>query len=335
MSILKLLDKKWAKNFFRNRLFNYLPEAKELIDLKIEILKVFLNYQRLTVKYDLLLTGKNKDFKKSIIAKAEKKDSGNKRDYLTNIFLRAQGLNNLVSRPLEYYEPLRAFFYEMIEGLCLKQLSIEKKANEFFSFIPRTAKAIKKIHKIKRVSKILKEKGLEEKKYRHYLFLVKKYYPFGCQRFEKIIRGCQNLKSTYRKILSPENNCLTHGDLHSGNIFIARRQIKFLDFSDSCFNDPLNDLGCFFINTELMFEYDFHQNYQKMVKEVVNLFCKNYFQRPVTETEKQRIHYYLLNNLTRIISYVALSESQYKKSADSNDLLEKLIKIGEEKLKNI
>lgn len=341
MSILNLLDKKWVGKFLQNRFTNYFPEAEKLIGFEIKIIRVFLNYQRLVARYNLILSSRNENFKKSVMVKAEKKTgflgktSGTKIDYLTNLFLREQKLDNLVVKPLEYYRPLQAFFYEPIEGLCLKQLSIDCRGQEFINFIPLVAESAKKIHCLKNNKIIVKDRSWENKQYKHYLFLAKKYYPFGFKRFENLIQTCRDFRAKNKNDFSSQNYCLTHGDLHSGNIFIADQKIKLLDFSDAGISDPFNDLGCFFINTELMFEYDFHQNFKEMTNKVKSLFCQNYFNRDLTDSEKKRIYYYGLNNLYRIISYVALSESQYKKPAGFNDLLEKLIKIGEEKLKNI
>lgn len=338
MSILALLDKNWVRKFLQKRFYKYFPKAKGLVDLKIKILKVFLDYRRVVVKYDLLLTGK-RNFRKAIVVKAEKKDgfpkesSGIKIDYLTNVFLKKHGLGHLTVRALEYYSPLQAFFYEPIDGDCLKQLSIDHLDKKFIKLIPQVAQAIKRIHNLKTRPRFLaQDNAREQKQYNRYLNLVKKNYPFGLKRFEKIIETCKTLRLEYKDYFIPENYCITHGDLHSGNIFIVNRQIKFLDFSDSAFYDPLNDLGCFFINTELMFEYDFHKNYRELIQKVKNLFCQAYFHRPLTDSENIRIHYYILTNLSRIISYVAFCEASYKTQTGRNQLLEKLIKIGEEKL---
>ncbi|MBZ9572534.1 phosphotransferase [Patescibacteria group bacterium] len=339
MSILNLLDKKWVGNFFQGRFAKYFPEAEKLIDFRIKILKIFLNYQRISIRYNLLLSSQSKSFKKSVIVKAEKKTgsvkktSGIEIDYLTNLFIKAQGLNYLIPRILEYYQPLGAFFYEPIEGLCLKQLSIEHRSEEFMKLIPKVAVAIKKIHQFRnKYQIILKNQAWENEQYKHNLFLIEKYYPFNFERFKKLIKACKDFKLKHKDDFSSENYCLTHGDLHSGNIFITDQRIKFLDFSDAGLYDPLSDLGSFFIHTELMFEYDFHQNYQEMIKEVRGLFYQDYFNRSPTNSEKNRIYYYILNNLFRIIGYAALNEGSYKKLTGPNKLLEKLIKIGEEKL---
>jgi hypothetical protein len=338
MSILVLLDKKWVKNFLQKRLYKYFPEAKSLIGFDIKILKVFLDYHRVVIRYDLLLAGKKK-FRKAIIVKAEKgkgflkESSRTETDYLTNIFLRKQKLGHLVVLALEYYYPLQAFFYEPVDGGCLKQLSIEHRGEEFVNLIPQVVQALKQIHNLKAKPRFIVRGDIEERKqHSRYLDLIKKYYPFGFKRFKKIIKACENLKLKYNDYFIPKNYCITHGDLHSGNIFMVDHQIKFLDFSDSTFYDPLDDLGCFFINTELMFEYDFHKNYREMIQKVEDLFCQIYFRRPLTRSEKIRIYYYILNNLSRIISYVALSEFNYKTQVGPDELLEKLIKISEEKI---
>ncbi|UZE93241.1 MAG: aminoglycoside phosphotransferase family protein [Candidatus Nealsonbacteria bacterium] len=339
MQILNLLDRKWVEKFLQNRFHKYFPKAEKLIDFKIKTLKIFLDHQRISTRYNLVLSYRNKNLKKSIIVKAEKKpnfDEGISRiktDYLANLILTNQGLNYLIPRALEYYQPLGAFFYEPIEGTCLKQLSIEHRGEEFLKFIPEVATSLKKIHLVKNHQQIiLRNQAWEKRQYKNYLCLMEKYYPFGLDRFKKLIQYCKNFRIKNKNDFSVKNYCLTHGDLHSGNIFISKRQIRFLDFSEARLYDPLSDLGCFFMHTELMLEYDFHANYQEMINKVKNLFYQNYFTRPPTNPEKNRVYYYSLHTLFKIIGYAALNENSDRKLIESNKLLEKLIKIGEEKI---
>ena len=339
--IIILLDKKWIGKFFQNRFAQYFHGAKKLIDFDIEVIKIFLNHQRLIARYNLILSGRNGIFKKTIIVKAEKKigffgkPAGTKTDYSTNIFLREQKLDNLVPRPLEYYQPLLAFFYEAIEGVCLRQLSINRHSQEFMDFIPIVAEAVQKIHCLKNNKIIVNGQHWENKQHKFYLFLVKKYYPFGFNHFKNLIQACRDFKIKNKNYFRSrfQSLRLTHGDLHSGNIFIVNENIKLLDFSDASASDPLSDLGCFFIHTELMFEHDFHQNYKEMTDKMKLLFCRNYFNRDLSDSDKKIIYYYMLSNLCRIISYASMDGNKHKETMEANDLLEKLIKIGEEKIK--
>ncbi len=337
-SISILSDKKWAEDFLQPRFAKYFPEAKKLIDIEIKVIKTFLDYQRIIVKYNLVLSGKNGDFKKSIIVKAERKNNslkpvGTKIDYSINFFLEKNKLGDIIARPLEYYNPLQAFFCETIEGECLKQISANHQSEKFINFIPMVAEAVQKIHCLKNKGIIIKNQLWENRQQKIYLSLIKKHYPFGLKRFKNLILFCRDFKIKNRKDFSGQDNHLIHGDLHSGNIFTTEQKIKIIDFSEAGVADPLYDLGYFFIHTELMFEYDFHQNYQEMIEKVKSLFCQNYFQRQPSDSEKKRISYYALNNLCHIISYASINEQCQKKQIKTSDLMEKLIKIGEEKLK--
>jgi len=161
MPILNLLDGKWVEKFLQNRFHKYFPKSEKLIDFKIKTLKIFLDHQRISVRYNLILSYRDKNLKKSIIVKAEKKTNFNKGiskikiDYLANLILKNQGLDHIIPRALEYYQPLGAFFYEPIEGTCLKQLSIKHRGKEFLKFIPEVATFLKKIHLIKNHRQII------------------------------------------------------------------------------------------------------------------------------------------------------------------------------------
>jgi thiamine kinase-like enzyme len=338
-TIVSLLDKKWVDDFLQSRLQKFFPGTEKLTRFEIKPLKIFLDYQRISARYNLLLSSDNRTLRKSVVVKAEKesdssgKTSGTEIDYLANSALKNQGLGCLTTRALEYYKPLRAFFYEPIEGVCLKQLSIEHEAEQFLKFIPEVASSLKKIHLIDKPRKIdSRSQAWEEKQYKNYLGLMKKYYSPGFKPLKGLVEYCRAVKEKGGDNFSSQKYCLTHGDLHNGNIFVSDRRIKFLDFSEAGVYDPLSDLGCFFMHTELMFEYDFHPDYQEMMKRLKKSFYQSYLGRLPNKPEEDRILYHSIITLCKIISYVALNENSEGKPIESNKLLDKLIGIGQKKI---
>lgn len=339
-SIKFLLDKKWAKDFFEKRTAQYSPH-KNLIGCKVEPLKIYLNYKSIVVKYCLKLSDKkNRISEKKIIGKAEKlgEKSNILVDYSTTKFLREQGLKDILPNPLEYLPLFNLYLYEFVPGYFLQELSAKHKEQEFLDKIPAVVKGLKRIHEVKVQKKnkiIIWDRKQEEKQWRHNLKLIRQYYPTVFDKTLLWIQRCRLLKEKYRKYFDIKFYKMTHGDFYSRNILINKNKIKLIDFSNSAVYEPLNDIGNFLINTELMFEYDFPDIYRRLMKELKNIFFQNYFSKPTTEEQKFKINYFVLTNLIRIIAFAAMSEGSKKLPNQSSIIMDKLIRFGEEKYKNL
>lgn len=339
-SIKFLLNREWAKDFFSKKINQYFPK-KQLIDCEIEPLKIYLNYKSVVIKYRLELLDEEKNIsEKNIIGKAEK--LGGKSnilvDYSTTKFLQEQGLNDIVPNPLEYLPLFNLYLYEFVPGYFLQELSVKHKEQEFLDKIPAIIKGLKRIHEVKVQKKnkiIIRDRKQEEKQWRHDLKLIRQYCPIVFDKTLLWIQKCRLLKEKYRKYFDIKFYKMTHGDFYSRNILISRGKIKLIDFSNSSLYDPLNDIGNFLINTELMFEYDFPENYRRLMKKLKDIFSQNYFSKPTTEEQKFKINYFILTNLIRIIAFAAMSEGSKKLPNQSNIVMDKLIRFGEEKCKNL
>jgi len=216
----------------------------------------------------------------------------------------------------------------------LQELSVKQKDQEFLNKIPDIIKSLKRIHevKVKKKDKIIRQdKKQEEKQRQHNLKLVKQYFPAVLNKALLWIKACQLLRNKHRKYFDDKTYQMTHGDFYSRNILININQIKLIDFSDSVIYEPLNDVGNFLINTELMFEYDFHDTYRLLMEKLKDVFFQNYFSQPRTEEQEFKINYFILTNLIKIIA--ATSEENKKLSNQPSIVMEKLIRIGEEKYK--
>jgi len=346
-SIKLLLNQKWAKKFFTQKVPHYFPK-KKLINLQIKPLKIYLNYKSIVVKYCLELLGEGKNIcKKNIIGKAERIDSKSLKsrekngiwiDYSTTKFLEKQGLKDLITKPFDYLPSFNLYLNEFLPGYFLQELSMSNKDKEFLNKIPAVAEAIKKIHRVEVGEKdkiIRRDRRWEERAWERDLKIVQQYQPLIFDKVLFWVKECRFLRDKYRKYFNSNFYRMTHGDFYSRNIIISRGRIKLIDFSDGAFYDPLNDIADFLINTELMFEYDFHNNYRQLIERVKNIFFKNYFSQPMEKEQEFKINYFILTNLIRIIAFAAMSEGNKKLASQSAIVIDKLMKFGEEKYNNL
>jgi len=340
-SIKILLNQKWAKDFFNKKIGQYFPK-KKLINCEVEPLKIYLNYKSIVVKYHLeLLDEQNNVSEKNIVGKAEKLEQNSNilNDYSTTKFLREQGLNDIVPKPIDYLPLFNLYLYEFIPGYFLQELSVKQKDQEFLDKIPNIIKSLKRIHevKIKKKDKMIRQdRKQEEKQWQHNLKLVQRYFPAVFDKTLLWIKTCRVLRNKYRKYFDSKVYQMTHGDFYSRNILVNIDQIKLIDFSNSVIYEPLNDVGNFLINTELMFEYDFHDTYRRLMKKLKDILFQNYFSQRKSEEQEFKINYFILTNLIRIIAFAAMSEGSKKLPPNQPSIvMDKLIKFGEEKYNNL
>jgi len=346
-SIKLLLNQKWVKDFFSQKVPRYFP-GNQLIDCRIKPLKVYLDYKSVVVKYNLEVSDeKNNISEKEVIGKAErindrflksKKENGILVDYSITNFLYERGLSNILAKPFDYIPSLNLYINEFITGYFLQELSMKHKDREFLEKIPAIVDSLKKVHKIKVQKKdriIVKNKKQEEKEWQKGLKLVRQYYPSAIDEVTLWVKKCRTLRNRNKKYFNVDSYKMTHGDFYSRNILINDGRIKLIDFSSSSLHDPLNDVGNFLINTELMFEYDFHDSYRQLMENLKDIFLKNYFSKPATEEQEFKINYFILTNLIRIIAFAAMSEGNKKIPSQSIVVMDKLMKIGEEKYNNL
>jgi|GEM_PF-5216132 len=346
-SIKLLLNQRWAKNFFNRRVPQYFP-GNQLIDCRIKPLKVYLDYKSVVIKYKLKISDKKNNIsEKELIGKAEqindrflksKKENGILIDYSTTKFLYEKGLKNMLAKPFDYLPSLNLYINEFISGYFLQELSMKHEEKEFLKKIPGIAKSLKRVHGIKIQKKdriIVKNQRQEEKELQKDLKLVKQYFPSALKEITLWIKKCRTFRNQNKKLFNIGSYKMNHGDFYSRNILINNDQVKLIDFSNSCLCDPLNDIGNFLINTELMFEYDFHNDYRQLMKELKNNFLKNYFFQPIIKGKESKINYFILTNLIRITAFAAMSEGSKKLPEQSNIVMEKLMSFGKEKNSNL
>lgn len=332
-SIKSLLSEEKIRIFLIKRVNKYFP-GSVLIDCKVKPLKVYLDHKTVVAQYFLKLKNeKGKIFEKIIVGKAEEEGAGVFNDYSTIKFLRKMGIEDIVPEPLDYIKSINLYLYNFVPGFFLQKLSEEKKDRDFLDKIPSAIKALKRIHEVE--IKERKNNENEGKEWKRDIKLIKDYWPLIFDKTYSWIKDCRSFRKKNTNIFSPELYKMTHGDFYSRNILVDNKNIKLIDFSNSIVCDPLNDVGNFFINTELMLEYDFPYTYRQLMDELNDIFIRDYFLRAKTKEEELKINYFTLKNLIRIIAFAAMSEGSKKPRPKSSEVIEKLIRFGEEKYKNI
>lgn len=349
--IKKLLEPSWATKFFAPKIKKYWPGAKKLLSCKIEPLRIFLDYERLICRYHFtFLNYKKKREKKIIILKAQKfkrgflwppRIGGVKREYLALTFLTNRKLNKIIPRPLGFYPQIPAYAYEEMPGFVLKQLLPKNhrlKIKEFLSYIPAAALTIKKVHEIKERPPYatLKTKEKINRQLLDSLNLIKKFYPAGYPKFRKMTQVLEILRKKYQNYLYNERSfSLTHGDFQMDNILVNKnKKIILLDWADSDFFNPLDDIGAFFIQTELHLMYVLPQKYQPLFEKVKKIFTKNYFPDGLGPVQQMQIDYFAAKDVLRIITFLSFTQKNWQ-PVKYSEMMDNLLELVERKIKNL
>ena len=339
-SIKYLFDKNWVVDFFNRKTPRYFP-GRKLIGCEIKPIKIYLDYKRVVVRYNLkFLDKKGKNLRTSVIGKAAeepKKERSILNDYLTTMFLWKKGLKDLVTEPLDYLSEFNFYLYKFVPGYFLQELSVKHKSRSFLNKIPLIVKGIKRIHNLKvgKRDKIARyDKNREKREWQRDSRLIKRYFSSIFEEVKSWEAKCRFLKNRYKEIFSPKFWRLTHGDFYSRNVLISGDTIKFIDFTDSVVYDPLNDISNFLINTELMFEYDFPVRWRQLMRRLRGMVLENYFSRSLTEEENLKINYFILKNLIRIL-FAVMREGYEKPISKPTILINKLMKFGREKYNDL
>lgn len=333
-SIKFLLDSRRAKIFLSEKSRKYFPGCA-ILDCKTAPLKIHLARGAAVIEYRVKLADASGEiFEKRIIGKTEKEGDGIFKDYSTVKYLKNHGLGEIVPDPIDYIKPLNLYLYNFIPGYFLQKLSEEKKEKDFLSKIPPAIEVLKKIHSLK-IKNYAPKKEREEKEWIELYKLIEKYWPTILSRVNFWIEKCIFFREKNKKIFLSSPNKLTHGDFYSRNILICGENIKLIDFSSSAVYDPINDISNFLINAELMLEYDFPKKYKKIMEKLESVFVENFFNRSQANKDIIKGNYFVFKNLIRIIASTARDEGGDAKNKGSEKTMEKLMRFGEEKYKNI
>lgn len=338
----------WATEFLSKKIKKYWPESKTLISLKIEPIKIFLNYLRFTLRYRVLIkTASGKIKEKKIIVKVEKpkkfiwppRIGRVQKDFLATRFLWKKGLTDIVPRPLEFIPSHIAYLYEEADGEILKNF-IQKdnwQINHFYKKIPSVIKALKKIHAIKIKPSYVKtnpkktlEDGME-----NWLRIIKKYYPPGEKEATSIFLRLKKIKQKYKNYLfNQKSYCVTHGDFQNDNVVVGKgKKIIFIDFADSQFFNPFDDLASFLVQSELHFKYVKPKSYKQLTKKLKNIVLNAYFGKKIKPEDEFQINFFAIKDILRIITFVSFTQKHWQTVRAHSEMMESLLLFAKEKIK--
>lgn len=344
------LDQAWAAEFLNKRLKKYWPEARELVSLKIEVIKVFLDYLRFTLRYRVLIkTRQGGTAEHNIIIKTERpkkffwppRIGKVQRDFLATKFLARHSFASSLPRPLEFFKPLRAYLYEEAGGEPLKNFIQPKtwRANLFFKKIPSVIKLLKKIHSVRRRPAFVtgNPKKIIEDGIQKWLGIICKYYPAGKTRAENIVGVLRRLEKKYKNVLFDRKKySVTHGDFQNDNVLIdARGKITFIDFADCKFFNPLDDLASFLIQSESHFKYVRPKNYKQLTDKLKKIVYASYFGKKIKPAQEMQIDFFAAKDILRIITFVSFTQKTWQTIKDHSEMMDNLLTFAEEKVKNL
>ena len=227
-----LINKKFLLNFFKKIFLGKKVKIEKIKINSIEMsgsLKIFLQY--------FLTIGREKKFFHAIyrFSGTQEKEF----QILKYLF----NFNFPVPQPLFYFKKEKVLFYEDLLGVPLSEIKKEKILKILKEIIPSLVSSLFFLHKVKPpVPKYdLKE---DFQKFKIFEKEFKKFLPEEKNLIEKLIFKVFKEKKFYLKKIGFPN--FLHNDLTFGNIILLKnKKIGFIDFSRSCFYDPISDVSTF------------------------------------------------------------------------------------------
>lgn len=305
--IKRILRKEYMFSFFQRNKAKFLLKNEQLVDLKIHLVRNFRNkFRNMSLKYELI-TNKRKIL---IRARIHKYQDLPEREWKIANALKKRGLGKNVIPVIEYFKPLNMLFYSDIPGNSFEELFPKKKFNSFIKATPSIAQWLKKIHDLKQRTGFLPIKDLsqEKKERRHWFFLVRKCVPQFHPLFSQLLKELWMFRLKNRDFfLNKPNFSLVHSDFHWGNIIKNKNQFIVIDFCYGFYGDPLEDVGGFLAQNDSMFRYHAVE-FLPIADKIRKSFLKNYFQKPLSQSEQTRLLYFEIQKKLEMAAILAFLE---------------------------
>lgn len=252
-----LTNKKLAEEFLNNN-------ANAIFDsmTKIEVLDINRSKTYNPDSYNILYKLKVGENIKKIRASASKMRVINKKNeyqlikhYYDNGFSAG---DELVAKPLHYFDEYNLMFYEDIEGeVFFKNLNTG--IDVLKTKVVQCARALKKIHNLPKPNTALWDAD--------HLFIyqsfeknaLKIYYPKLYDQLDTIVGTIKEESNNIK------NDDFCHGDFQPTNIIFAKDKLFVLDFGMNCLLDKEYDIACFINQMQIMLRrYGDYGNFQKV-----------------------------------------------------------------------
>lgn len=180
----------------------------------------------------------------------------------------------LFQRPLFYFKKI--IFYESLEGTPFFAIKPEILLKILKSKIKDIAIALAQIQKVKPPAKNYNLKK-DLNKLKVFKNVLNKYFKEKNEKIliKEIFSALISKKTYYCKNLKTPLFC--HNDLTFGNLIYQEGKIGLIDFSESCFSDPLFDVGKFLGQLDYIFYLNkkFERDVFEIGKNFINAYFKN------------------------------------------------------------
>lgn len=264
-----LVNKKFLSKFFEKKKPPTLQGGG-----KIKIEKIRLN--------SIEMTGSLKIFIRYLISLNREKKSlqaihrfGGSHDqefqvlrYLSNY--KFKNSHFLIPRPLFYFKKEKVLLYEDVSGRPLSDLSVKKTFCLLKNKISLLVNSLVSLQKTNPPAPKynLKRDEIKAKKFEIEFF---KFLPESRDLIKKTISEIFKRKKFYLTKNTPP--FFTHNDLTLGNLIWQKNSFGLIDFSESCYYDPLTDLGTFLAQLDYL---DFRLGKKVLVKNLQKEYIKEY-----------------------------------------------------------
>jgi len=188
----------------------------------------------------------------------------------------------LTPRPLFYFKEV--IFYESLEGTPFFAIKPDNLLKILKSKIEDIIIALIQFHKIKPPAKNYNITQ-DLKKLEIFKSVLRKYFKNESEIglieevFSIVTKKRINLFQNLKKF------CFCHNDFTFGNLIYQKGKIGLIDFSESCFSDPLFDLGKFL--GQLDYLIYLNRKLEREVFEIEEILKNNYFKNQTLFSEKE------------------------------------------------
>lgn len=198
----------------------------------------------------------------------------------------------LIPKPLFYFKKEKVIFYEALEGVSLSEIKGERLLKILKSKIKDISSALIQLQKTKPPAKTYKLEN-DLKKFKIFKNVLEKYFKKKAERdlIRKLFFKATTKRKHYFKNLKNFSFC--HNDFTFGNLIYQNGKIGLIDFSSSCFSDPLFDLGKFL--SQLDYLLYLMPEKEKEIFAIAKSFKNNYFKnQPFSKEEEfeEKISFY-------------------------------------------
>ena len=271
-------DPKYCRQLFLPYKKRINKEAKSILEVKAERKGGFLN-RSFRVRYEVLVEKNNgRKFKAAFWGLSSpdptRFQSWQVMDYLwKNNF--SFGIFR-IGQPLTFIKKHSMVITREIKGKSFLKVLENKSLKEICSALKKSARWLKKLHRTNPYQFKDIFSSYSQIYWQEQLRILKKGFPDKTNFLERLIEEILNWE---RKNQESANRAIVHHDFHPQNIFLEKKKILVLDFSESRLSRPTIDVLTFLTQMDLMNRCLIKRFSLKNLKNFSEFFLKEYFGR--------------------------------------------------------